>query len=165
MKSSANLLDVVIEAWERSNRILVNLLRAMEESGLAARATDGSPTVAAMLHHMHHERMISLAEEAPEFAGAVPPREWEGEDSVEAIVAKLDESAVLVARAVRARVEADRPLDRSYDHPILFLQLLAFHEAYHHGQIKLALKAHGCPVPDEAAGPGTWDVWRRRKPA
>jgi uncharacterized damage-inducible protein DinB len=49
-----------------------------------------------------------------------------------------------------------------YDHPILVLQLLIFHEAYHHGQIKLALKLSGRPLPDNEAGPLTWDIWRRR---
>jgi hypothetical protein len=39
---------------------------------------------------------------------------------------------------------------------------LIFHEGYHHGQIKLALKAAGRPLSDQDAGPLTWDVWRRR---
>jgi hypothetical protein len=107
--------------------------------------------------------MVSLSEEAPEFAGVVPAKEWEGEDDVEHIAVKLGDSALRVREAVRTRVEDGRGLDRSYDHPILFLQLLAFHEAYHHGQIKLALKAQGNPIPDEVAGPMTWDVWRRRR--
>lgn len=156
------LVDVVLDAWDRSNAILVNLLRAVPSDGLAGRAMEGSPTVAAMFHHMHHERMISLSEEAPEFAGEVPAKEWEGADEIEAIAAKLNESAARVREAVRARVMEGRQLELSYDHPILFLQLLMFHEAYHHGQIKLALKAQGFPVPDDVAGPGTWDVWRKR---
>ena len=48
-----------------------------------------------------------------------------------------------------------------YDHPILLLQHMIWHEGYHHGQIKLALKATGRPMADEEAGPVTWDVWMR----
>jgi uncharacterized damage-inducible protein DinB len=46
--------------------------------------------------------------------------------------------------------------------PIHLVEFLVFHEGYHHGQIKLALKAAGRPVSDDVAGPLTWDVWRRR---
>jgi uncharacterized damage-inducible protein DinB len=46
-----------------------------------------------------------------------------------------------------------------YDHPILFLQHMIWHEGYHHGQIKLALKVAGHPLSDDEAGPVTWDVW------
>jgi len=30
-----------------------------------------------------------------------------------------------------------------YDHPLLYLQHMIWHEGYHHGQIKLALKVMG----------------------
>ena len=57
----------------------------------------------------------------------------------------LNESAAAVRDAVRGRVEAGRPMDTHYDHPILMLQHLIWHEGYHHGQIKLALKQVGQP--------------------
>ena len=52
----------------------------------------------------------------------------------------------------------------NFGHPILMLQLLLWHEGYHHGQIKLALKIAGHTIPDDVAGPLTWDVWRARRP-
>ena len=54
-------------------------------------------------------------------------------------------------------------MDLNYDHPILMLQLMLWHEGYHHGQIKLALKVAGHPIRDDQAGPLTWDVWRGKK--
>jgi hypothetical protein len=50
-------------------------------------------------------------------------------------------------------------MDVHYDHPVLLLQHMIWHEGYHHGQIKLALKLAGRPVMDNEAGPITWDVW------
>ena len=78
------------------------------------------------------------------------------------IAAMLSESARKVRDAVVARIEADRPMDKDFAHPIQLLQFLIFHEGYHHGQIKLALKAAGQPMPDAVAGPLTWQVWRAR---
>ena len=40
------LLDAVLDAWDRSNVALVNLLRAIPAGGLDARAMPGSPTPA-----------------------------------------------------------------------------------------------------------------------
>lgn len=50
-----------------------------------------------------------------------------------------------------------------YDHPILMLQHMLWHEGDHHGQIKLTLKATGRQITDEKAGPLTWDVWMCKK--
>jgi hypothetical protein len=61
--------------------------------------------------------------------------------------------------AVKSRVEAGREMNLHYDHPILLLQHMIWHEGYHHGQIKLALKLAGHPITDEQAGPITWGVW------
>jgi len=42
------------------------------------------------------------------------------------------------------------------------LQHMVWHEGYHHGQIKLALKLAGHPMDDEDIGPVTWDVWMQK---
>ena len=158
------LLDAVVDAWNRNNLALLNLLRALPPDGLNARAAAGSPSVAEMFTHMHHERMVSVQENVPESAVVVPAQEWVHEQDVERIAAMLLDSAVRVREAVVARVIADRPLDEDFAHPIQLIPFLIFHEGYHHGQIKLALKAAGSPIPDSVAGPLTWKVWRARLP-
>ncbi|HKX30868.1 MAG TPA: DinB family protein [Blastocatellia bacterium] len=157
------LLEALLDSWDRSNTILLNLLQALPEGGLQARVMEGSPSVSEMFTHIHHERMISVFEEAPEFAGDVPEKEWMIEHDPDRIARMLGDSAKRVRDAVKSRVETGRDLNLHFDHPILLLQLLIFHEAYHHGQIKLALKVAGRPVTDDEAGPVTWDIWRRRK--
>lgn len=157
------MLEALLDSWDRNNTILINLLRALPEGGLEARAMEGSPLVSEMFTHIHHERMVSVFENAPEFAGTVPEEEWMVELDADRIAKMLDDSAKRVREAVKSRVETGRDLDLDFDHPILLIQLLVFHEAYHHGQIKLALKAAGCPVTDDKAGPVTWGIWRLRK--
>jgi uncharacterized damage-inducible protein DinB len=161
------MIEALLGSWDRNNTILINLLRLLSEGGpeggLEARAMDGSPSVSEMFTHIHHERMVSVFENAPEFAGNVPEEEWVVERDPDRIAQMLDDSARRVRDAVKSRVETGRDLDLDFDNPVLLIQLLIFHEAYHHGQIKLALKAAGRPVTDDEAGPVTWDVWRRRK--
>lgn len=156
------LLATLLDSWDRGNAVLLNLLRAIPPGGLEARAMAGSPTIAEMFTHMHHERMVSVFENAPEHAGPLPAREWNPEPDAERIADMLIESGRCVRNAVEGRIADGRGLDREFAHPAQLLQFLIFHEGYHHGQIKLALKAAGSPMPDTEAGPLTWHVWRKR---
>ena len=143
----------------------MNLLRALPEGGLEARASEQSPNVARRFTHIHHVRLVFVSEDAPEFAVALPEGEWRDERERDRIAAMLDESARVVRDAVRGRLEARRDMDRHYDHPVLFLQHMLWHEGYHHGQIKLALRAAAIPLADKVAGPVTWGVWMRKTKA
>ena len=159
----AGLLEVLLDSWERNNRILVNLARAVPGEGLDARAMTSSPTVAEMLSHIHHVRLSFVAEDAPEFSKGVPD-EWIAERDRERIVQLLNESALAVHNAVKGRLESGRPMELHFDHPILLLQHMIWHEGYHHGQIKLALKAAGHPLSNQEIGPLTWRVWMNKTP-
>jgi uncharacterized damage-inducible protein DinB len=152
------MLDAVLDSWDRNNAILVGLLGEIPTSGLAARAMPGSPSVAQMLTHIHYVRMVFITEDVPEMSVELPG-EWVDERDATRIAGMLNDSAKAVRDAVRHRVETGQPMNLHYDHPILFLQHMIWHEGYHQGQIKLALKASGQPMPDEVAGPVTWHVW------
>ena len=161
----ADLLPILLDAWDRNQRILVNLLRALPAGGLAARAMADGPTVASLFAHAHYVRLAFVEENVPERALAVPAEEWaDGRDPAR-IEADLDASARAVREAVLARLASGAPLDRHYDHPVLFLQHMIWHEGYHHGQIKLALKSSGLPLADREVGRGTWGVWMSKTEA
>lgn len=157
------LLDALLDSWRRNNTILVNLLRAVPDDMLDVRAAEGSPTVAQLFAHMHYVRLVFVAEDAPELGASVPEGEWNAEGDRNRLAVMLDHSAAVVRDAVTTRLRAGRGMDRHYDHPILMLQHMIWHEGYHHGQIKLALKAAGRPFDDEAIGDVTWDVWMEKE--
>jgi uncharacterized damage-inducible protein DinB len=158
------LLEALLDSWDRNNTILVNLLRAVPDGGLEARATVDSPSVAEMFSHIHYVRLVFISEDAPEFARELP-EEWDAERDRDRLAQLLNESAAAVRDVVKDRVETGKEMELHYDHPVLFLQHMLWHEGYHHGQIKLALKVMGLPISDEQAGPVTWGVWiRKSKP-
>jgi uncharacterized damage-inducible protein DinB len=156
------LLEALLDSWDRNNTILLNLLRALPEGGLEARAMEGSPSIAQLFTHIHFVRLVFVSEDAPEFARNLPEGEWVTERERGRITQMLNDSANVVRDAVKSRVEAGREMDLHYDHPILLLQHMLWHEGYHHGQMKLALKVAGRPLADEEAGPVTWSVWMRK---
>src|SRR5580698_7219785 len=120
--SDQGLLEALLDSWDRNNTILVNLLGALPEGGLEARAAEGSPTVAELFTHIHYVRLVFVFEDAPEFARDVPTEEWGVERDPARIAQMLNDSAEAVRDAVKGRVESGRAMDLHYDHPILMLQ-------------------------------------------
>lgn len=156
------LLEALLDSWNRNNTITTNLLRAIPDGGMDLKVTDRSPSVAQLFMHMHYVRAVFVSEDAPEIRVDVPQSEWTAEYDRDRLTKMLSESAKAVRDAVRSRLIAGRAMDRHYDHPILMLQHLIWHEGYHHGQIKAALKAAGRAFDDEEIGAVTWDVWMGR---
>ena len=161
--SDQPLLEVLLDSWDRNNAILVNLLKLVPPGGLEVKAMEGSPTVAQMFTHIHYVRLVFVAEDAPEFARPMPESEWQAESDVGRIAQMLNESARVVRDAVKSRVAKGQAMNQHFDHPILFIQHMIWHEGYHHGQIKLALKQAGRPIANKDAGPGTWRIWMNKK--
>jgi uncharacterized damage-inducible protein DinB len=157
------LLEALLDSWDRNNTILLNLLRTLPQGALEVRAMDGSPSIAQLFTHIHFVRLIFVLEDAPEFAVELPKEEWAAEHNAALIAQMLNGSAKAVRDAVESKVETRREMDLHYDHPILLLQHMIWHEGYHHGQIKLALKLAGRAISNEEAGPLTWSVWMRKK--
>lgn len=158
-----NLLEVLLDSWDRNNTILVNLLRALPEDTLDISAMQGSPSIAQLFAHIHYVRLMFVSEDAPKFASNVPEQEWAVEPDRSRMAEMLKDSARAVRDAVKGRVEAGQEMNLHYDHPILMLQHMIWHEGYHHGQIKLTLKLAGRPLTNKEAGPLTWRVWMRKK--
>ena len=156
------MLEALLDSWDRNNTILLNLLRALPDGGLEARAIPDSPSVAEMFTHIHYVRLVFVFEDAPEFGITVPEKEWLAERDPDRIAQMLNDSAQAVRAAVKSRVEAGREMNLHYDHPILLLQHMIWHEGYHHGQMKLALKVSGWALYDKDAGPITWRVWMNK---
>lgn len=156
------MIEVLLDSWDRNNTITVNLLRAVPDDAMDLRPMVGSPSIAQLFTHLHYVRLIFVAEDAPEFGTDVTHGEWQAERDRAKLAQMLNDSAKVVRDAVAGRLASARPMDRHFDHPILMLQHLLWHDAYHHGQIKLTLKMAGRAFDDEVIGPLTWDVWMKK---
>lgn len=159
MSADHDLLEAVLDSWDRNNTILVNLLSVIPDGDLDVRVTEGSPSIAELFSHIHYVRLVFVEEDAPEFAAPPPDEEWASERDRGRLARMLRDSATAVREAVRSRVVERREMNVHYDHPILMLEHMIWHEGYHHGQMKLALKLAGRPLANDVAGPVTWRVW------
>jgi uncharacterized damage-inducible protein DinB len=157
-----DLLEVLLDSWDRNNTILINLLHALPDGGLDVRAMQGSPSVGELFGHIHYVRLIFVSEDAREFVKEIPAQEWTIERDLDRMTQLLNQSARAVRDAVKSKVESGQEMALHYDHPMLLLQHMLWHEGYHHGQIKLALKLAGRPIANELAGPISWRLWMNK---
>ena len=157
-----SLLEALLDSWDRNNTILINLLRAIPNEALRNQGDGRQSLIGELFGHIHYVRLAFVSEDVPEQAVEVPAKEWAAERDPDRMAQLLQDSAKAVRDAVKSRVEAGRGMDLHYDHPILLLQHMIWHEGYHHGQIKLALKLAGHPITNEEAGPITWRVWMNK---
>jgi uncharacterized damage-inducible protein DinB len=162
MSKPPDLMNVLLDSWDRNNTILINLLNAVPKDAWGIRPMESSPSVAELFSHIHYVRLILIEEDVPELSVGVPKEEWVAEPDRERMSQLLTVSARAVHDAVQSSVESRRDMALHYDHPILFLQHMIWHEGYHHGQIKLALKLAGHPISDEVAGPISWSLWMKK---
>ena len=112
----------------------------------------GSPSVAELFTHIHYVRLVFISEDAPEFARRLPVEEWMDERDPDRLAQMLNDSAQAVRDAVRSRVERGQDMNLHYDHPILLLQHMIWHEGYHHGPDQAGPQGDGPP----ANGSGRW---------
>ncbi|MDX2004379.1 MAG: DinB family protein [Meiothermus sp.] len=167
---SDGLLEAILDSYQRNNAILLNLLHALPEGGMNFRAIEGSQSVAVQISHIQNTRLFWLGQVAPEFREGLlqlfrqDGDDWLAERDPARIEEALKQSAQAVCDAVRSRLETGQPMrgeHASYDHPVLLLQHMLWHEGYHFGQIKLALKAAGQVWGDEQEEKVVWSLWRK----
>jgi uncharacterized damage-inducible protein DinB len=166
------LLEAILNSYQRANTILLNLLRALPEGGLEARAQPQSPTVAVQFAHMQSTRRYFLNDTAPDLASAVESLLTKNGDKQiperdpQRIAQQLTNSARVICELVKDRTLSGQPIKGehiTYDHPILLLQHMLWHEGYHVGQIKLALKSIGFVMNEEQEESTIWKLWRTEK--
>lgn len=164
-----SVLEALLDSFQRNNTILLNLLWALPEGGMDARALEGSLSVGEQFAHIQNTRLFWLEQVAPEFwegqtqLFSKDGDDWIAERHPQRIEEALRASAQAVCDAMKGRLETGQPMKgehASYDHPVLFLQHMLWHEGYHFGQIKLALKAAGHVWSDEQEEKVVWSLWR-----
>src|SRR5258708_37093655 len=105
-----NLLAAVLDSWDRNNRILVNLLRALPPGSLDARVMPTSPSVTEMFMHMVYVRLVFVSEDAPHHAAPLPPRQSLRACEPEPTAPGLDSIARILRAALEERLRSARPM-------------------------------------------------------
>lgn len=164
------LIDQIIDSWNRQCAIVRAVTTRIDDQNRTFKPAEDSYSIDGHLAHMHHTRRYFLNHVAPE-EGSKLSRSFLNDDGTEiadipTLVKNLDESGEAVARVVSHALQAGgNALSGEhviYDHPILLMQHLVWHEGWHVGQIMLALRVNGQEPAEEWEEAEMWGNWRTR---
>lgn len=154
--------DPVQTAWQANLRVNQTLLGHLTPEMLAARTPGGGYSVAQHLAHIvgvTKYRGVQLNEELDALPDLVTLRkENDGEAfDPETDLARIKDVLAQTAAAVQKAVAGGNTGTSPYPSADAYLIHMMVHDAHHRGQMLLALKTSGYPLPDEDA---MWQPWK-----
>lgn len=161
-----DVTSALLESWTRQCQILTNLTTLLTPELLEAKPSDDGWTIGFHLCHLHSTRrywhMKAAGLEAPvgPTLFTVTEDDWIPSNDLAEIISRLKESEDLVRSYVSEQIAAGAPAIGHYDHPVLYLQHMVWHEGWHAGLIILALRLAGHEPSEETECALIWDVWR-----
>lgn len=158
------LTEALVDSWDRQCRIVNSVAQRVTESNRDAKpSADGWPLFR-QLAHIHLVRRYWLCQVDPERGNALPNTFTDGWKTPISDLTEIKRCLQLSATAVREAVEvklAQSPLAvGGYDHPVLFLQHMIWHEGWHVGLIMLGLRLAGEEPSEEWEEEHVWSEWR-----
>lgn len=147
------------ETWQIHNRIVLYLLVAIDEAGLAARLANKGRTVGQIFAHLHNNRLAWLESAAPTQMSNLAKLGKDTPLNQALLQQALLDSVQIIDQLLQKVVPAGR-ISGFKPHPTAFVAYLISHEAYHHGEIGLILSQSGRPL-DKKVAYGLWE-WGKR---
>ncbi|HVL39949.1 MAG TPA: DinB family protein [Fimbriimonadaceae bacterium] len=161
--------EALFSSWDRQCRVIDNLLGRFRPEDLHLKPDEDGWTIAFHLAHVHGVRrfwhMNAAGLEEPVGASLYAATgddwaDWVPTYDLQTIRARLAESGALVRDWAREALAAGVTKAGNYDHPVLYLQHMIWHEGWHVGLIMLALRRGGQEPPEEWEDAHVWDLWR-----
>jgi uncharacterized damage-inducible protein DinB len=149
-----DIQEQLIDTWRIHSRINLYLLDAIEPEALAAKAGARGRSVGEMFAHLHNVRRMWL-EQTPELLKGIEKVEKEQAADKKLLRRSLQASAQALEALLKRSVEAGK-VKGFKPHPAAFVGYAIAHEAYHHGEIGIALAQSGHPLERKVAY-GMWE--------
>ncbi|CAN5640324.1 hypothetical protein BH11ARM2_BH11ARM2_25210 [soil metagenome] len=159
-----DLTAALLDSWDRQCRIVDSVASLVDEDTRhALPSPDGWP-LDHQLAHIQKVRHYWLSQVAPERTANMDDAysgTWDTPiQDLDKIKSLLKESAVAVREAVQELLENGTGAVGGYDHPVLFLQHMVWHEGWHVGLLFLGLRLAGKEPSEEWEEAHVWGEWR-----
>ncbi len=151
--------EQILDSWQIHSRIVLFVLEAIEPGALESKASTKGRTVGAIFAHMHNNRVAWVESAAPPLMAGLAKIEKELTGNKELLQQALESSGQAVSEILKSGLESGK-VKNFKPHPVAFMGYLISHDAYHLGEIGLALSLSGHKLEDKI-GYGMWD-WNKR---
>lgn len=156
----------ILESWRRQSLCLTNLMGRLNPKLLKAKSSKDGWTIAYHLCHIHECRVYWLSKAS----GVMHPElidlyhqigeVWYPSESLTEIREQLALSEQAIQKWVAENIN-NKSAGGPYDHPILFLQHMVWHEGYHFALLTLALRTAGHEASEVWEEENIWGLWRK----
>ncbi|HWD40234.1 MAG TPA: DinB family protein [Fimbriimonas sp.] len=148
-----DLVEQSLETWRINDRLNHYLLKALADEALGTPLTKGK-SVGGQFQHIHNVRLMWLKPAAPDLLEGLS--KLEGDVPGALLGDALTHSGQAIEKLLQRAFENDGKVKNFKPHAVAFLGYLIAHEADHRGQIEVALRQAGTPLPDKV-GYGLWE--------
>jgi uncharacterized damage-inducible protein DinB len=159
-----NLSDALLDSWDRQCRIVDAVAGRIDEHNRGLRPSEEGWPIDHHLAHVHNVRRFFLSNVAPGRGAELGDAFIDGWETpiqdLDQIKALLGQSGPAVGEALREAFASGVGQVGWYDHPVLFLHHLMWHEGWHVGLVFLALRRGGQEPPEEWEEENVWGLWR-----
>ena len=155
----------LLESWTRQARIVNLVAEHVTEANKNAKPSEDGWPLYEQLAHIHMVRRFHMRELDAARASSLPsayiPESHDAMDDLDALREMLKESGLAVGEVMATALAENKQQSGGYEHPVLFLQHLIWHEGWHVGLIFLALRLAGNEIPEEWEEAKVWAEWRQ----
>ncbi len=159
-----DLLTALLESWDRQCRIVDAVASRVDEVNRKVKPSEDGWPFDRQLAHVHAVRKEWLTQVSPKRGVTLGDTFTDGwttpVDDLDAIKSQLKASAVAIRAAMAELLNDGTGAIGGYDHPVLFLQHMVWHEGWHVGLIFLALRRAGQEPSEEWEEANVWGEWR-----
>jgi uncharacterized damage-inducible protein DinB len=158
--------SALLESWDRQTQILMNLANTIDETTRHLKPAEQSWPIDHHLAHINETRywwMSTISKERAATFGDTFVQQGDQYVPIQCldeIRCQLGVSAKSIRDTMEEALEAGLEKLGPYDHPVLFLQHMVWHEGWHIGLIFLALRAAGSEPSEEWEEKNIWELWR-----
>lgn len=161
------LAEQLLESWNRQGRILDSIAGLVTDELKDKRPDPDGMPIYEQFAHIHNTRRFWLSKTSPEHLEGygrsyvqVSEDEWQPLQDMGELRSLLKSSGQAVGEATQKAIGAGVTQFGGYDHPVLFLQHMLWHEGYHFALILLALRLAGAEPAEEWEEENVWGQWR-----
>ena len=148
--------DQLLDTWNIHSRISLYVLDSVPADTLVAKPGTKGRSAGEMFAHINNVRLMWLQTAAPELMAEVSKVDKEAAQQKEVLNASLQASARAIGLLLAKGIEAGGKIKGFKPHATAFLGYLISHEAYHIGEIGIALAQAGHPL-DRKVAYGMWE--------
>ena len=148
--------DELVDTWRIHTRINLYILDAIPNAAFESPAPKKGRSFADMLGHIHNVRLMWLQAGDPALLEGLEKLPKGQAHNQAYLRAALESSGAAIEQLLRQALEAGARVKSFKPHTPAFLGYLISHEAYHHGEVGVALSEAGFPL-DKKVAYGMWE--------